>query len=101
MADEEVLLGDLGTALHGATLPADVVEEQLAAVAKRLGLDGQFFTLQSFLAMEVRNGAPHVTVRRMSFDTHWNLEGRRTAASVIGSHLGRRNLEDDRKLAAN
>ena len=55
MTDEVALLSELGVALHGATLPADIVEERLTAVARRLGLEGEFFTLQSFLAMEVRN----------------------------------------------
>jgi hypothetical protein len=60
------------------------------------------------LDLELVNLLPDFKARAMQgsllyspFDTHWNLEGRRTAASVIGSHLGRRNLEDDRKLAAN
>lgn len=102
MSDEEALLGELGAALHGATLPADVVEEQLTAVAKRLGLDAQFFALQSFLAMEVRNGAPHATVRRMSFDTHWNLTrmtalltlSRELAAGRVGVAEGRRRIAE-------
>ena len=60
MDDREALLSELGAALHQATLPADAVEERLTAVAKRLGLEGHFFTLQSFFAMELRNGTKSV-----------------------------------------
>lgn len=55
IAEEEIaLLGELARALHQATLPADAVEERLAAVARRLGIDGEFFTMRSFLAMGLR-----------------------------------------------
>jgi uncharacterized membrane protein YjjP (DUF1212 family) len=75
IAEEKVaLLGELARALHHATLPADAVEERLAAVARRLGIDGEFFTMQSFVAMELHaDGTKSVSLGRMSFDTHWNL----------------------------
>ncbi|HXU07012.1 MAG TPA: threonine/serine exporter family protein [Polyangia bacterium] len=101
MTDEVALLSELGVALHGATLPADIVEERLTAVARRLGLEGEFFTLQSFLAMEVRNGAPSVLVRRMSFDTHWNLT-RMSALLTLSRELadGRVGVADGRRRIA-
>jgi uncharacterized membrane protein YjjP (DUF1212 family)/uncharacterized membrane protein YjjB (DUF3815 family) len=68
------LLLELGQALHAAALPADVVEERLRAVAEALGLDAQFFTLQSFFTTELRRGGiERIELRRIPFDTHWNL----------------------------
>ncbi|HMF41807.1 MAG TPA: threonine/serine exporter family protein [Polyangia bacterium] len=102
MASEDALLIDLGRALHQATIPADVVEERLEAVARRLGITGQFFTLQSFFTMEVQNGGPpRVAVRRMSFDTHWNLK-RMTALLALADDLaaGRIGVDDGRRKIA-
>jgi uncharacterized membrane protein YjjP (DUF1212 family) len=104
LTDENMaLLGELARALHQATLPADELEERLAAVATRLGIEGEFFTLQSFLAMELRSeGATRVSVGRMSFDTHWNLT-RMTAVLAIADQLadGRMSAaEGRRELAA-
>ena len=54
-ASTELLL-DLAQALHAAAVPADVAEERLRGVAGALGIDAQFFTLQSFFATELRRG---------------------------------------------
>ncbi|HLK93045.1 MAG TPA: threonine/serine exporter family protein [Polyangia bacterium] len=68
------LLLDLAEALHAAASPADVAEARLRGVAGALGLDAQFFTLQSFFATELRRGdEERVEIRRIPFDTHWNL----------------------------
>ncbi|HVU53109.1 MAG TPA: threonine/serine exporter family protein [Polyangia bacterium] len=68
------LLMDLAAALHAAASPADVAEERLRGVAGALGLDAQFFTMQSFFATELRRGErERVEIRRIPFDTHWNL----------------------------
>lgn len=68
------LLLDLGEALHAAAVPADIVGERLAGVAAALDIDAQFFTLQSFSATELRrDGVERVEIRRIPFDTHWNL----------------------------
>jgi uncharacterized membrane protein YjjP (DUF1212 family)/uncharacterized membrane protein YjjB (DUF3815 family) len=68
------LLLDLAAALHAAANPADVSEARLRGVAGALGLDAQFFTLQSFFATELRRGdQERVEIRRIPFDTHWNL----------------------------
>jgi uncharacterized membrane protein YjjP (DUF1212 family) len=68
------LLLDLAGALHAAASPADVAEERLRGVAGALGLDAQFFTMQSFFATELRRGeSERVEIRRIPFDTHWNL----------------------------
>jgi uncharacterized membrane protein YjjP (DUF1212 family) len=92
--DNVALLGELASALHQATLPADVVEERLAAVARRFGMAGEFFTLQSFVAMELHaEGATSVSLGRMSFDTHWNLT-RMTALISLSDELA------DGRLAA-
>jgi uncharacterized membrane protein YjjP (DUF1212 family) len=102
MANEDALLVALGQALHQAALPADVVEERLTAVARRLGLEGQFFTLQSFLAMELHGGgAPRVAIRRMSFDTHWNLK-RMTALLALSNALadGQIGVDEGRRRIA-
>jgi uncharacterized membrane protein YjjP (DUF1212 family) len=68
------LLLDLAQALHASGLPVDIVEQRLYEVAAALGIDAQFFTLQSFVAAELRrDGAERVAIRRFPFDTHWNL----------------------------
>jgi len=75
------LLLDLATALHASASPADVAEERLRDVAAALGLDAQFFTMQSFLTTELRQGdSERIEIRRIPFDTHWDL--RETAALV-------------------
>src|SRR5262245_56046856 len=103
MTEEEALLSELGAALHGANIPAEVVEERLTRVAKRFGIDGDFFTLQSFLAMEVRHGGvARAMFRRMSFDTHWNLTRMTSfltladdlAEGRIGAAEGRRRIAE-------
>jgi uncharacterized membrane protein YjjP (DUF1212 family) len=72
--DSAELLLDLAAALHAAASPADVAEARLRDVAGALGLDAQFFTLQSFFATELRRGdRERVAIRRIPFDTHWNL----------------------------
>lgn len=72
--DTIALLLDLGEALHAAAIPADIAEERLSAVTTRLGIPAQFFTLQSFFATELgRAGAERIELRRIPFDTHWNL----------------------------
>ena len=103
LPEEKVaLLGELARALHQAALPADAVEERLVAVARRFGIEGEFFTLQSFLAMELRaGGATLVSVGRMSFDTHWNLTrmtallalSDELASGSLGAAEGRRELQ--------
>jgi uncharacterized membrane protein YjjP (DUF1212 family) len=68
------LLLALASALHAAAMPADVTEERLRRVANALSLDAQFFTLQSFFATELRRGEnERVEIRRIPFDTHWDL----------------------------
>jgi uncharacterized membrane protein YjjP (DUF1212 family) len=72
--DATALLLDLGEALHAAAMPADLTEERLTRVAAALGVDAQFFALQSFFATELRRGsAENIEIRRIPFDTHWNL----------------------------
>src|SRR5262245_28615875 len=68
------LLLDLARALHESACPADVAEERMRGVAAALGLEAEFFTMQSFFATELRRGdRERVEIRRMPFDTHWNL----------------------------
>ena len=72
--DSTELLLDLAAALHATASPADVAEARLRGVAGALGLDAQFFTLQSFFATELRRGErERVEIRRIPFDTRWNL----------------------------
>lgn len=75
------LLLDLAAALHATANPADVAEKRLRAVAEALGLEAQFFTMQSFLTTELRRGdRERIEIRRIPFDTHWDLA--ETAALV-------------------
>jgi uncharacterized membrane protein YjjP (DUF1212 family) len=86
------LLLDLAQALHASALPADIVEERLRAVAAALGIDAQFFTMQSFVAAELRRGgAGRVEMRRFPFDTHWNL-ARTTALGTLATALAEGKL---------
>jgi uncharacterized membrane protein YjjP (DUF1212 family) len=65
---------DLGEALHAASLPADDAERRQRDVARAFGVDAELFTLQSVLFTEVRaGGTGRVEMRRMPFDSHWNL----------------------------
>ncbi len=101
------LLMDLAAALHAAASPADVAEERLRGVAAALDLDAQFFTMQSFFATELRRGErERVEIRRIPFDTHWDLSEtaaldglcREIAARRIDATAARREL--DRIVAA-
>jgi uncharacterized membrane protein YjjP (DUF1212 family) len=68
------LLLDLAAALHASASPADVAEKRLHAVAEALGIEAQFFAMQSFLTTELRRGgSERIEIRRIPFDTHWNL----------------------------
>jgi uncharacterized membrane protein YjjP (DUF1212 family)/uncharacterized membrane protein YjjB (DUF3815 family) len=87
------LLLDLAQALHASALPADVVEERLVAVAAGLGIDAQFFTMQSLVAAQLRRGgAARVEIRRFPFDTHWNL-ARTTALHQLAAALADGKLD--------
>jgi uncharacterized membrane protein YjjP (DUF1212 family) len=86
------LLLDLAQALHASALPADIVEERLRAVAAALGIDAQFFTMQSFVAAELRRGGTRrVEMRRFPFDTHWDL-ARATALLALATALAEGKL---------
>ena len=68
------LLLDLGQALHWAAVPSDLVERRVRAAARGLGAQAQVFVLQGFLIVESGQGERRrVDLRRISFDTHWNL----------------------------
>src|SRR5262245_21221873 len=68
------LLLDLAAALHASAIPADAAEKRLRGVAEAFGLDAQFFTMQSFLATELRRGdIERIEIRLIPFDTHWDL----------------------------
>jgi uncharacterized membrane protein YjjP (DUF1212 family)/uncharacterized membrane protein YjjB (DUF3815 family) len=86
---------DLAAAMHASASPADVAETRLRNVAGALGIDAQFFTLQSFFATEMRRGdGERVKIRRMPFDTHWNL------AEVLALEELCRGITDGRLDAA-
>ena len=85
------LLLDLATALHESACPADVAEERLRGVAAALGLDAAFFTMQSFFATELRRGdRERVEIRRMPFDTHWNLAESAALGDLCAAIIDRR-----------
>jgi uncharacterized membrane protein YjjP (DUF1212 family) len=100
--DASALLRELGEAAHVASFPSDVVDERLRDGARALGLTADVLTLPSFLALEVRArdagagagaaGQRVVEVRRIPFETHWNL--RRVAAldelgrAIVARRLG-------------
>jgi uncharacterized membrane protein YjjP (DUF1212 family) len=86
------LLLDLGTALHGAALPAPLVESRVRAVAGAFGARAEVFILQGFLTIEVEQGSvARVDLRRISFDTHWNLRRVHELADLVAA-LGRGEL---------
>jgi uncharacterized membrane protein YjjP (DUF1212 family) len=73
-AEATTFLVDLGTALHGAALPASMVETRVWAVAQALGVHADIFVMQGVLCVETE-GAPveRVELRRIDFDAHWNV----------------------------
>ena len=96
------LLLDLGQALHASAMPSNLVEERLRAVARGMGTQAEVFVSQGFLVIETGQGArQRVDLRRISFDTHWNL-GRvhalvdlctRVARGELGLAAARATLE--------
>jgi uncharacterized membrane protein YjjP (DUF1212 family) len=72
--DEAALLLELAQALHAVAVPADEVEERVRAAAHAFGLEAQVFTMQSLALTQVEDdGDRRVDMRRVPFDTHWNL----------------------------
>jgi uncharacterized membrane protein YjjP (DUF1212 family) len=101
------LLLDLAAAMHAAAIPADMAEERLRRVAEALGIDAQFFTMQSFFATELRRGgAERVEIRRIPFDTHWNVTEARAIDDLARALADRKidaaaaRVELDRIVAA-
>ncbi len=84
------LLIDLTKALHGVSLPSDIVEQRIGAVARGLGLDTEVFTLQSFVAAKVSvgkisaGGVQLVDLARVPFNSSWNLKRLRELGMLCG-----------------
>jgi uncharacterized membrane protein YjjP (DUF1212 family) len=56
-------------------MPASLVESRVRDCARALGASAEVFVLQGFLAIELHEGfVERVGLRRMDFDTHWNLD---------------------------
>jgi uncharacterized membrane protein YjjP (DUF1212 family) len=80
------LLIDLGQALHASALPASMVESRVRDVAQALGARAEVFVLQGFLAIETEEGfVERVGLRRMDFDTHWNLDRQHALVDLCAS----------------
>src|SRR5262245_35506458 len=85
------LLLDLAAALHASASPADVADERLRGVAEALGMDAQFFSMQSFLTTELRRGdSERIEIRRIPFDTHWDLAETAALAELCRAIADRR-----------
>jgi uncharacterized membrane protein YjjP (DUF1212 family)/uncharacterized membrane protein YjjB (DUF3815 family) len=93
-----LLLLDLGQALHAAALPSDIVERRLRAAARGLGTRAQVLVLQGFIAVQTGPGpAGAVELRRISFDTHWNLRRLEALVGLCASLArGERGLTEGR-----
>jgi uncharacterized membrane protein YjjP (DUF1212 family) len=80
---------DLGTAMHGAALPSPVIEKRLEDVARTMGVRAEVFVLHGLLIVEAGEGpaarADRADLRRVSFDTHWNLERVHALTALCGS----------------
>ena len=84
--DSAELLLDFAQAMHRVQLPADKIEDYLAAIAKRLGVTSDVLMLQSFLAADVHNrGGYHVALRRIPFDAHWRLARVRAVVNLANA----------------
>jgi uncharacterized membrane protein YjjP (DUF1212 family) len=98
------LLLDLGTAMHGAALPSPIIERRLQDIARTMGVQAEVFVLQGFLAIETKDGAglsagsvARADLRRVSFDTHWNLKRVHELTALCGSLArGERSLTSAR-----
>src|SRR5262249_51702049 len=82
----------LAQALHMASVPSDVIQRRLSAVARSIGMKIDVVALQSFLVAEVDGGvAPRVALRRIPASPHWNL--RKVAAlSALCDGLASRTM---------
>jgi uncharacterized membrane protein YjjP (DUF1212 family) len=96
------LLVDLGQALHASNLPASTVEERVGEVARALGARADVFVLQGFLAIELEEGfVERVALRRIDFDTHWNLDRLHALDDLCGAILrGERGVPEARSELA-
>jgi uncharacterized membrane protein YjjP (DUF1212 family) len=83
------LLLDLGTAMHGAALPSPIIERRLRDIAGTMGVRAEIFVLQGLLVIETDEApaarAYRADLRRVSFDTHWNLKRVHALTALCGS----------------
>jgi uncharacterized membrane protein YjjP (DUF1212 family) len=67
-------LGDVAAGLHGVSVPSDVVEQEIRALAKGQGVPVESLILESRLELQVGKGpGSEMLLRTIDFDTGWNL----------------------------
>ena len=92
-AEVAPLMGDLADALHSASLPADLVEVHLDEVGRAVEVPVRALILQGAVVVAVgREDREKVDLRRIDFETHWNLTRVSRLLAVV-KELAKRQVE--------
>jgi uncharacterized membrane protein YjjP (DUF1212 family) len=82
-------LGDVAAGLHGVSVPTDVVEQEIRAIAKGQGVPVESLILESRLELQVGKGpGSEVVLRTIDYDTGWNLRRLADLQDVVGRLRG-------------
>jgi len=83
-------LGDVAAGLHGVSVPSDVVEQEIRAIAGGQGVPVESLILESRLELQVGKGPKsEVLLRSIDFDTGWNLRRLSDLQSVVSRLRGK------------
>jgi uncharacterized membrane protein YjjP (DUF1212 family) len=84
------VLGDVAAGLHGVSMPADVVEQELHAIADRQGVPVESLILESRLELQVGKGpGSEVVLRSIEYDPGWNLRRLSDLQGVVSRLRGK------------
>jgi len=83
-------LGDVAAGLHGVSVPSDVVEQEIRAIASGQGVPVESLILESRLELQVGKGPnSEMLLRSIDFDTGWNLSRLSDLQSVVRRLVGK------------
>jgi uncharacterized membrane protein YjjP (DUF1212 family) len=89
------VLGDVAAGLHGVSVPTDMVEEEIQAIAHAQGVSVETLILESRLELQVENGpSREVVLRTIDADTGWNLRRLCDLQGVVSRLKGNRLVAD-------
>jgi uncharacterized membrane protein YjjP (DUF1212 family) len=84
------VLGDVAAGLHGVSVPTDVVEEEIQAIAKGQGVPLESLILESRMELQVGKGRDSEQVlRSIESDPGWNLRRLSDLQGVVSKLRGR------------